>query len=619
MTERLEEDLRMPRIGQRIADRYEVLSVLGEGGFAVVFRALDTKLGGEVAVKVLDPDKSNKQSFIDRFYQEVNLVRQLRHPHTIRIFDAGMTGSGSLYMTTELIDGEPLAELIARTRGLPIPRAIRIVGQVLRSLAEAHRAKIVHRDLKPGNIMITRLDGDEDFAKVLDFGIAKALSPDMSMVKTQTGMVMCTPAYAAPELLRGREVGPASDLYALGLIFLEMLTGEVVIQGDSVAEIMALQISAAAIPIPDALMGTALGEVLEKLTQKRQELRYQSAVKAIKDLGALKAAEGPLPAPSTPDHGASQSVAEQVTDRLTSGKLIVVRADQAPEDVAAVGAATTAQVAEDHESPAQDETRHVATPEGVDRRVRVAIVAAVVTLVAFLVVLLLTGDEEKDTDSGQLGEATSVAEEPERIAAEETEQIAENEPEVTPEPVSDGTGGAVTVPVPEVAVVPEAPAIDPMPEVLDAAAVVVAAAGESATRVEHTYGDATGAAHVTVATAIAAAEQPVESVAPADDGMVRLVVTTEQPRRARLYIDGREVGRTPFDELIEVPVGSFEVKLRAHNYHSWREDVVADGDELRLEGIRLRREHDDEEEEEAPSLGDIPVPRPPNIDLPGTE
>ncbi|MBN1947679.1 MAG: protein kinase [Bradymonadales bacterium] len=284
---RLAFDPRMPKVGQMVGQRYRILDILGEGGFAVVYRANDDRLGGEVAFKVLEPGKSADSDFAQRFHQEINLVRQLKHHNTIKIWDAGVTESGCLYMATELITGSELSRMIPPGNGLPIDRVVRIVSQVLKSLAEAHRVGIVHRDLKPSNIMVSQLDGEPDYVKVLDFGIAKALAPGLSMVETQTGIVMCTPSYASPEVLRGHAISPASDLYSLGLIMIEMLTGRQAVQGSSMVDIMGQQISPDPIQMPEEIASEPIGAIIARATAKRVDQRYQSAVEMLTDLANL--------------------------------------------------------------------------------------------------------------------------------------------------------------------------------------------------------------------------------------------------------------------------------------------------------------------------------------------
>ena len=312
--ERLADHPSMPKVGEHIGGRYEVLKMLGEGGFAVVYHARDAKLSGEVALKVLEPEKSARKAFADRFYQEISLCRQLKHHNTIKIWDAGMTERGCLYMAMELVPGRDLEEIIKRSGGLSPDRVFRITYQILNSLSEAHKMGIIHRDLKPANIRVTKLEGEEDYVKVLDFGIAKALVPDLQSVKTESGMLLCTPNYAAPELLRGMNVVPATDLYALGLMMIESLTGESAIVGFSVAEIITAQMSPEPISIPDEIAGLSLYGVIKGAVQKDVNNRFETADQMRE---ALKAAGsqmfGPLSIPSTPAVGIFQAFAEEIT------------------------------------------------------------------------------------------------------------------------------------------------------------------------------------------------------------------------------------------------------------------------------------------------------------------
>ncbi len=290
---------RMPAAGQVVAGRYRVERILGEGGFAAVYLAEDITAGGKLALKVMDPAKSSDPKLAQRFQQEVRVVRQLSHHNTVKIWDVGQTESGCLFFAMELVKGEELNDIIEREAPLPTGRVVRIIRQVLMSLAEAHDQAIVHRDLKPGNIMVSQHGLESDYVKVLDFGIAKALTADLSMVKTQTGLVMCTPRYAAPELLRGTGVVPATDLYALGLIMAEMLTGISIVTGQSTADIIAQQITATPVPLPAELVQHELGPVVSRAVEKDPAKRFASAKAMYDALTPAATAPGASPARDT--------------------------------------------------------------------------------------------------------------------------------------------------------------------------------------------------------------------------------------------------------------------------------------------------------------------------------
>jgi serine/threonine protein kinase/protein-disulfide isomerase len=311
------DDPRMPRVGQAVGRRYRIESVLGEGGFGAVYLATDQLAGGRLALKVLDPQKSDSPDFVKRFQQEVRVVRSLQHHNTIKIWDVGRTEQGCLFMAMELVDGEPLTKLIERESPFPADRVVRVGRQILLSLAEAHQKGVVHRDLKPDNVMIQQLRGEPDYVKVLDFGIAKAMG-EMAMVKTQTGMVLGTAAYAAPELLRGRGIGPATDLYALGLILLEMLTGEPAVSGDSLADVIVRQMSPQPHVIPSPALASPLGPVIERAIAKDLGRRFSSAeamLDALLQASSTQAQTGSSrPAPPSPA-SAMPAVGDQVAGR----------------------------------------------------------------------------------------------------------------------------------------------------------------------------------------------------------------------------------------------------------------------------------------------------------------
>jgi hypothetical protein len=274
----------MPKVGDRIGDRYEIVRLLGEGGFSRVFEAKDEKAGGQVAIKVLDAELSHSARFARRFKQEIRFARELRHPNTIKVWDVGTTDEGLLFAVMEYAEGETLGRVLDREGSISVERTARIAEQILKGLAEAHARGIIHRDLKPANIFLCDVPGEEDFVKILDFGVAKSLAEDLSLVKTQTGQIMGTLGYAAPEALLGDPVSPASDLYAVGLMIAEMVTGRRAVRGDSAADVLKRQMamtpeSLSIVPEP----GT-LGEVVQRAISIRPESRYADAKEMLEAL-----------------------------------------------------------------------------------------------------------------------------------------------------------------------------------------------------------------------------------------------------------------------------------------------------------------------------------------------
>jgi serine/threonine-protein kinase len=215
----------MPEVGRILGDRYRLIELLGEGGMATIYRAHDRQLDRDVAVKLLRPQYGRDAGFIARFRQEAQSAASLNHPNVVNVFDYGTDLAGP-FIVMELIDGENLAEILRERGFLPPPAAAGIAEQIADGLSVAHERGIVHRDIKPSNILLTR-DGR---AKVVDFGIARAL---VEAQLTLPGTTLGSVHYFSPEQARGEPVTAASDLYSLGLVLFEMLTGQRAWTGDT--------------------------------------------------------------------------------------------------------------------------------------------------------------------------------------------------------------------------------------------------------------------------------------------------------------------------------------------------------------------------------------------------
>src|SRR5262245_52606752 len=248
-----------PRIGTTIAGRYQIESLLGEGGMATVYAAHHRLVDRPCAVKVMNAQLAKNAVIRERFRREAKAAQKLAHPNIIEIFDQGELPDGSLFLVMEILEGETLADLV--TRGaLHIERALPIAIQIARALARAHDLEVIHRDLKPENIFLARNDDGSDRVKLLDFGIARSMQ-DARL--TGAGEVFGTPQYMAPERITSIDSGPASDLYALGVILYEMLAGELPFDAPDIATFFLKHLKEP--PPPLRAKGVDVPQALEKL------------------------------------------------------------------------------------------------------------------------------------------------------------------------------------------------------------------------------------------------------------------------------------------------------------------------------------------------------------------
>jgi serine/threonine protein kinase len=229
-----------PILGLIVDGRYKVVELIGEGGMGKVYLAEHVDIGKRVALKVLHPSYSRMPDLVERFRREARAASKIGHPHIVDVTDSGTTADGSAYFVMEFLEGVELGSVIEREGALEVARAVRIAQQICRALSAAHTAGIIHRDLKPENIFLTIRDGTTDFVKVLDFGIAKTTEAEEARERklTSPGMAMGTPEYMAPEQAAGRPADQRCDVYALGAILYEMLTGVPPYQGDNFMEIL---------------------------------------------------------------------------------------------------------------------------------------------------------------------------------------------------------------------------------------------------------------------------------------------------------------------------------------------------------------------------------------------
>ncbi len=283
-------------IGKVIAERYKVTARIGAGGMGAVYKARQVGMDRSVGIKVMLREYTQDERIVKRFKVEALAVSRLNHPNTVRIYDFGQMDTGDLYIAMEFLDGKPLDSVLDQTGPMSVNTALHIIKQLASSLAEAHSKGIVHRDLKPENIFLVTVGNDPYFVKVLDFGVAKLKEGDKRLgTLTQTGAIFGTPKYMAPEQCRGKEVDGRTDIYAMGVILYQLLTGQVPFSGDSPLAIMLQHVQNK--PKPPTLLKPELDipneveEIVMKCLEKDPNARYQSAGEF---LAAISAAEAML-------------------------------------------------------------------------------------------------------------------------------------------------------------------------------------------------------------------------------------------------------------------------------------------------------------------------------------
>lgn len=309
----------LPKAGDLVGGRFRILEHLGTGGFGTVYKALQENVGREVALKFLTPGVAEDPINVERFRREAYHVSQLRHPHTITLYDYGQTEEGLVYMVMEVLEGEALSDIIQNKGALEPPRAAHVFIQVLKSLSEAHRHGLVHRDLKPENIFLCEMFGEHDYVKVLDFGVAKmTLMADEEdtgeETLTKAGRIFGTPMYMAPEQACAEPITPATDVYALGLLIFEIWTGKPPVTGRNRMDVIHKQIRDPVPVLTDELEGTPIGDVIRTACKKGQQRRYKDASEFLEAFVAALRQMQIFPAPmggTSPEISVSSLVPEE--------------------------------------------------------------------------------------------------------------------------------------------------------------------------------------------------------------------------------------------------------------------------------------------------------------------
>ncbi len=287
--------------GDVLANRYEIVSCLGEGGMGAVYKAIDRELDREIALKTIRADVASNPVAIRRLKQETLLARQIAHRNVVRVFDLGVS-DGVRFITMELVEGESLKTLILRDKKLPAGRARAIMSQICEGLAAAHAEDVIHRDLKPQNVLI----GKDGRARILDFGLAR---PVEQTGITRTGVIIGTPDYMSPEQALGQPADARSDIFSVGIIFYEVLTGTLPFTGRSMVESFLARTRERARPIEsvEPSVPADLARVVTRCLERDPAQRYQRAEQILND---LRTQDSPL----DPDRAASKALEPGMLD-----------------------------------------------------------------------------------------------------------------------------------------------------------------------------------------------------------------------------------------------------------------------------------------------------------------
>jgi serine/threonine-protein kinase len=292
--------------GRRLAERYDMLERLGAGGMGVVYRARQLGVERDVAIKVVGASMAGDADALGRFRREARLLSNLRHPHLVTVHDFGVTDDGLAYLVMEMLQGRPLADLLAADTALSLERALTLFDQACAGLEAAHAQGTIHRDLKPDNLFVERLPDGSEHLRVLDFGLAR--SDDARSLATAAGAVMGTPAYMAPEQARGEATDARTDLYQLGVVLFQMVSGRRPFLGPTPISVMVQHLNAPP-PSLDSLcpgLPPALSALAAELLEKDPDRRPQSMREVRGRVAAIRSgAPGPAVTPGRSEEDAS--------------------------------------------------------------------------------------------------------------------------------------------------------------------------------------------------------------------------------------------------------------------------------------------------------------------------
>ncbi|MBL0941017.1 MAG: protein kinase [Gemmatimonadaceae bacterium] len=395
--------------------KYQVLELAGEGAMGSVYRARDTVLGRTVAIKVMNATIARDQSLRDRFLREAQSAGSLQHPNVVTIFDFGEV-DGHLFIAMEYVDGSDLETLLAQQNGLTLQARLEIIIDVLAGLEYAHQHGIVHRDLKPANIRVTT----EPRGKLMDFGVAHLESQKL----TQTGVMIGTPNYMAPEYISGKPVTGSSDIFSMGAVLYEVITGRKPFQGDTLHALLFAVVQEEP-PAPSTLvpgLPASLDAVVQKAMAKDPANRFASAIEMAHALTGIRASL------SGPSYNDSMALSTTLAHKVASKG-----ADAAREAVARTAAAAASTAARANAAAAAASTPSMAqnavSAKPANNTTRTVLIGVAAVAVLAVGGIALT----RDSASGEAVDSSAT-------------QVATAAPETAPQPAVDASAGTASVP-----------------------------------------------------------------------------------------------------------------------------------------------------------------------------
>ncbi|MBL9102717.1 MAG: protein kinase [Myxococcales bacterium] len=431
--------------GQVLADRYRVLDLIGKGGMGKVYLAEHVALGKRVAVKVLNPAYTHRPDQVKRFLREAQAASTIGHENVIDITDFGEMANGSVFFAMEHLQGEDLGKLLKRVGALNWPRARRIVLQICRALQAAHARGIIHRDMKPENCFIIHRNGMRDFVKVLDFGIAKFLEENrqVSHTLTQAGALIGTPEYMAPEQVQGEAADVRMDIYALGCIMYQLLTGQLPFSDKTMFGVLSQQVNVKPVAprqlAPDADIPVEVEAIILKAMEKERSARFQTMAELIEALVAAPRGTSDGRGGTTSNLEAAASAARMAAAMnaaaaatTPSGTSPLPGVATTPQDMSFAGMSGRPMDSQSAQWP------EVGRDPALMTKVVIALVAIVLVLVVGLVCALTNKtDDASKTDAVAATSATKDATPPEPVVVPPPVT-----PPSTPDPAPDPTAGA---------------------------------------------------------------------------------------------------------------------------------------------------------------------------------